>query len=288
MPTPFFKQLLPSPVHRPQLLWDVFMHGTIIFLMCISPVLQDYHTLSMGAGQKICVITAILSLMVSGIGLYIIPRLLPSLFDDEKWSLGKETVLGILLLLAGCAVNLTYGAADPASVMPIDFDTIVPPLTAAIAMLALVLWNTTRFFLLRQKFNREAASINALMHYKKRNNSTPEATVVFTTSGKQASLTLHVVNLLYIERRHTTVVVHYKEKGKNVKSNITEALRQAREKLGRHTAFYRCHRNWIVNLDLVSKVTGDAQGLRLCLIDTEQTIPVSINLIEEISVRLSK
>jgi DNA-binding LytR/AlgR family response regulator len=50
--------------------------------------------------------------------------------------------------------------------------------------------------------------------------------------------------------------------------------------------FVRCHRTYIVNTDKIYSVTGNAQGYRLSLHDTQEEIPVSrtyLHVIKDLS-----
>ena len=50
--------------------------------------------------------------------------------------------------------------------------------------------------------------------------------------------------------------------------------------------FFRCHRTYLVNLDRVGHVSGNAQGYKLHLEGIDNLVPVSRSLNEEINLRL--
>ena len=50
--------------------------------------------------------------------------------------------------------------------------------------------------------------------------------------------------------------------------------------------FFRCHRAYIINLDKVEQVEGNAQGYKLKVRGTEERVPVSRSLNKEFSDRL--
>jgi DNA-binding LytR/AlgR family response regulator len=58
------------------------------------------------------------------------------------------------------------------------------------------------------------------------------------------------------------------------------------EQLAAHPAFFRCHRMYLVNLQRVISVSGNAQGLKLQLDGLEEAIPVSRNLTETVREKL--
>ena len=52
--------------------------------------------------------------------------------------------------------------------------------------------------------------------------------------------------------------------------------------------FLRCHRMYIANLNLVTGVSGNAQGLKLHFGELAEAIPVSRNLTETVKERLQQ
>jgi DNA-binding LytR/AlgR family response regulator len=63
-------------------------------------------------------------------------------------------------------------------------------------------------------------------------------------------------------------------------------MKKAEEALEAWPGFFRCHRAYIVNLDKVQHVEGNAQGYRLRFPDVEEPVPVSRNLNSEFSDKL--
>ena len=63
-------------------------------------------------------------------------------------------------------------------------------------------------------------------------------------------------------------------------------MKKATETVYPYAVFFRCHRAYIVNLDKIEQVEGNAQGYKLKLQGTEDLIPVSRNLNSEFSDRL--
>lgn len=59
---------------------------------------------------------------------------------------------------------------------------------------------------------------------------------------------------------------------------LRSTLRRMEDALASWPQFFRCHRTYLVNLDKVAHVSGNAQGYRLHLEGLDDTIPVSRNL----------
>jgi DNA-binding LytR/AlgR family response regulator len=65
-------------------------------------------------------------------------------------------------------------------------------------------------------------------------------------------------------------------------------LKKMEGQLQAYPFFYRCHRAYIVNMNKVVHISGNAQGFKLHLAGLDDTIPVSRSLNEEIGEKLSK
>lgn len=60
------------------------------------------------------------------------------------------------------------------------------------------------------------------------------------------------------------------------------------ENLAEFPEFYRCHRTYIVNLQKVKHISGNAQGYKLHLENIDTLIPVSRSLNEGIAAKFAK
>jgi DNA-binding LytR/AlgR family response regulator len=134
----------------------------------------------------------------------------------------------------------------------------------------------------------ETEKISNNLNYKKRLQGFSDATVEIISENKKENLVLKVCDIIYITSADNYVEVYFLDDGIVKSKLIRTSLKAVRENLKLYTAFYRCHRAWIVNLDQVKRVTGNAQGYRLILNFGDVEIPVSRNLNEEITNRLSK
>jgi hypothetical protein len=90
-----------------------------------------------------------------------------------------------------------------------------------------------------------------------------------------ATWTVKPSDILYIESQQNYVIITYTSDGevkremlRNTLTNIAEALSG--------TSIIRCHRSYLVNQNRIDKISGNAQGLKLFLTDSSDTVvPVS-------------
>ena len=68
---------------------------------------------------------------------------------------------------------------------------------------------------------------------------------------------------------------YYKEEGKEKHKLLRSTIKQMEETMQPFEYFVRCHRAYIVNINHIIHISGNAQGYRLNLTETTEEIPVS-------------
>ncbi|HVU59179.1 MAG TPA: LytTR family DNA-binding domain-containing protein [Puia sp.] len=93
--------------------------------------------------------------------------------------------------------------------------------------------------------------------------------------GPDSSLSaLHSAQFLYAEAADNYVKIFYTDDQQLIRST----LRQLEEIFQGNERIFRCHRTYLVNLDKVVHISGNAQGYKLHLEGVSQIIPVSRSL----------
>ncbi|MBN2008726.1 LytTR family transcriptional regulator [candidate division KSB1 bacterium] len=101
--------------------------------------------------------------------------------------------------------------------------------------------------------------------------------VVLTSDNDKEKVELKVTNIFFIKSEGNYVEV-YVRKGDTVKTILLRStLTRVEEIVHDFSHLFRCHRAYIVNSKKVRHVSGNSQGYRLQLVDTNHEIPVSRN-----------
>tara|TARA_R110000737_G_scaffold158414_1_gene186666 strand:- start:2027 stop:2857 length:831 start_codon:yes stop_codon:yes gene_type:complete len=77
-----------------------------------------------------------------------------------------------------------------------------------------------------------------------------------------------------IESIQNYVNIYYKN-GESIEKKVERATLKSCEDLIENTDLLRCHRSFIINTSKIENVSGNAQGLKLKLVDFEIAVPVS-------------
>jgi len=103
------------------------------------------------------------------------------------------------------------------------------------------------------------------------------------TTIKLGATTYAVADILFIEAMQNYVLIHSKNSNKQTLRNT---LIKLENELTPHNII-RCHRSYLVNINAIKSVSGNAQGLKLQLKNVEQIVPVSRKYIPKIKAVLA-
>lgn len=222
-------------------------------------------------------VTLLITLLINGFCL-----ILPKVFDEEKWVIWKEILFNLFFIgLIGLG-NLVL--ANILWEVPMNGRTfwVWQGFTFAIGVFPTVFG----VLLTQAKLSKKYAAEAALMQPAASTNS-KTSSITIMGENQNETLTLDPSQIAYLVAQDNYVQVFFFE-DKNLRNRLLRAtLRKIEDALAERPQFFRCHRTYVVNFDKVEKVSGNAQGYRLHLIDVGESIPVSRNLNDAMRNRLS-
>jgi LytTr DNA-binding domain len=205
---------------------------------------------------------------------FVIFKTFPKYHSEANWNVGKE-ILSIMMLILMIAVgNVIF------SNIVFDLKNGVGSfLGMLLAVIVIGIFPATfgvmlNYIVQLKKYNQPIV----VQHAQTSENqeiSTPKVLKLVAENEKD-SIELNTENLYYIESSDNYSTVFYE---KNADGKLhKELLRSSLTRLESQISFeniVRCHRSFIVNLDKVEKVTGNAQGHKLHLKSPELLVPVA-------------
>jgi DNA-binding LytR/AlgR family response regulator len=105
-----------------------------------------------------------------------------------------------------------------------------------------------------------------------------EPMVTLAGENQNEKLQLPPSQIAYISAADNYVRVFFIENGQLKNQMLRTTMKKMEDAVAAHSFLFRCHRTFLVNMELVQKVSGNAQGYRLHLKGIEESIPVSRNL----------
>ncbi len=231
-------------------------------------------------------ITAVLMLLLN----VLLPMLISGFFTESRWTTGREiayTTLNIVLIgVANYLYTLAMTSFTGGTVQLLWFIGITF-LIGLFPTLTLVLLKERRD---RSLYNAasEALSSQLKTGSHSRNEGSEGQLTLQSSNRREDDLRLQKSSVRFLRAADNYVEVYFIE-GRDLRRVMIRAtLKELAEGLSAHRSFFRCHKSYIVNLDAVQRISGNAQGYKLHLADCSEVIPVSRALNDSIHKRLTE
>jgi len=205
--------------------------------------------------------------------LYVFPLLLPNLFSDKNWKLGYQIILNMLILIVIATFNSIY--SNYMNSIPFGWGSywLILSRTCVLGFLPIAF---ITFFDYYQKVKSNLKLANNILKNKKEFlEDSKEAAHQLSTDLKNETFSFseHDFNYAIADGNYTDVCSLDENTLKKVTYRVT--LSSFETQLKEASSIVRCHRSYMVNLKKVKNISGNAQGLRLELINQSEIIPVS-------------
>lgn len=213
----------------------------------------------------------IIAALAFGFVMLILPRLFPKDFIEEKWVVWKQILLfgfGFILSFLGSYFYMNWFFDQSFHLHNfISFFSVVSIIGLFPTMIITLLDNNRRHRKNRQTAENLTEKITHLEQKKE--------TIQLTDENGNPAFEVTADNLVFIQAASNYVEVHYLENDNLKKVLIRNSLSKIEKQLP-FDYFKKCHRSYLANLNLIEKITGNAQGYRLHFpFSKEITVPVS-------------
>lgn len=234
------------------------------------------------------------------------PRFFPTFYAEEGWTVGKEithTMANIVLIAAG---NLAYTHAKGFIALSAGNYLVFLGITLVVGSFPVVVGVLLRQNAYQRKYLAQSQRYNSQLD--RQQQPVPAAGLeveeVPASAKIDKSISLQeeaggkvfrclASELLALEAADNYIKLHlHQTDNQEAPFRKTELLRlslnAAEKALAHHKAYFRCHRSWLVKLDALEKVEGNARGYRLHLQGMKEPVPVSRSRIEAFQERMEK
>lgn len=279
--------------------WQATVVPALIIYLMIA-ILQPFGIAEIQNPSKQLVLLGygIVTAFVMAFTHVLLPLLFPKYYQEKAWTVGKNLLRFVLSLLLITLSNWIYSYI----VLGVSLDRysfyrmlVYVFILATIPKVIFVLWN--RNMLLSNNLS-EANKLNHLLTQSQQKERTHEANAtpsemvpdqnrIMLTGGIRETLELNASDFLFAEAEGNYVNVHYVSEGREKVQMMRTTMNQMEESIISDGHIIRCHRAFFVNIDKVVSVEGNAQGLRLQLVITNNEIPVSRTFVNRIKSMLS-
>ncbi|MFT4545643.1 MAG: hypothetical protein ACI9UR_000802 [Bacteroidia bacterium] len=203
--------------------------------------------------------------------------------QGPQWTLGKWMVLSIVLVVWIALGNYLFinWLSGWNALGYFNFIRIIG-YTSLIGIFPVALSGLLVQMRAENENEKDAQSLDDKLHVP----HSSEAKQIKITDSAGKELLLNSEDIRYAEAMQNYVTVWFVEKG-NLQKEVLRATVSSLEEQLADCPVIRCHRSYLVNVDAVEKVSGNAQGLRLKLSGiTQDEVPVSRSYISKIRASL--
>lgn len=267
---PYFIENDPSFRLKQALLFGLFVFG---FLYIFQPfqIVEMKGELwfnSLAFGLVTCFSMLFMNILV--------PKVYPKFFNDEGWTVGKEIFFSLLnigfigLLNYLLFITLSGFTFRPTAILWFQ------GVTLGIGLFPMTLYVIFKEQRIRKRYAAEAEDLsNLLEHDVQLEEATSSSDLIELPSQNQSeSFSVAPDRLLFIKASDNYVEVHYIDQ-KPKKVLLRNTLKVMEDALVAYSNLLRCHKSYLVNLQHVSHISGNAQGYKLHIEQTDYQVPVS-------------
>jgi len=246
----------------------------VLFVFSLGFVLL-YHPLDTQKSfyfnfEMTMVFYAIVASFFAWLAIVLLKRI-PFFSNIEDWSLLKEVISAYLVLqvMGGTIFLFAFIIESPTEEIRWNFFTFLDSCKYSflIGIFPFAFFTAINYKFLLLNF---VASVNEFQEEKKQ-----ELIINISSSLKKESLSFYANELLFVTSDGNYVFFYLFRNRKVIKVPIRNSISNIEDQLKRIPYYFRCHRAFIVNLNMVQYKKGNAWGYHLSISNCEDKIPVS-------------
>ncbi len=231
----------------------------------------------------------LVTFVVLCIDLFLVPFIFSSAFKEEKWTVSREVIFLIFIVVTIAAGNYLYSVLlSIVFWVGIKGFFIFTGFTLIIAIIPVIgLIVISHNTLLRRNL-KASTQLSQMIMDKKGLALTSDNKLVITSENKNQKIEIPASNLICIESEGNYVNTWFLEEGKIVRLLIRNTIKNIESQILEAGNLFKCHRAYIINLSYIEKVTGNSQGYRLLIKYLDKVVPVARNYSKSFREAISK
>lgn len=212
----------------------------------------------------------------------LLPLIFPHIYPENKWTVGSQILFYLLILLLIATLNGLYiNYLNDLRFNWANYGFIILR-TLLIGIIPISLYVLLSFYWKHSNMSKRALSLRGILP----KSSDPEEVppYLIKTHIKGETFPLNEDTFLYAKASGNYIEVYVSQQKPSVyRMNLSDLGTQ----LHSSKQLLRCHRSYLVNVKQVRNITGNAQGLKLWLGETEDFVPVSRTYIDQVKASMA-
>lgn len=273
-PFPFYEN------YKQKLLEPILISGFILFFLIVFNPANNSDFLFIQF-WKIFVYCAI-TFFVIAIFNFIIPIIFKKLFDIENWNIQK-TIFFILSkfifvgLLNGIFAYNFDNSNSSQQIIPFLIDVFLRTVSIGIIPTIIFVFYLEKS-LYKKHHNIALKTIENIKNNKQFASQSPHIkTIAFPPTIKD-KIIININDLFCIKAEGNYCIIYFNKNNKLEKTMQRCTLKEIEQENSKNSNLLRCHKSFIINLEKVSDLSGNARGYFFCIDKLNFKIPGSRNL----------
>lgn len=270
--------------------WTVVLLYVVITGLILAVFQPFEYRLNSVEQMKALLCFMAIAFFCSSFVLVLLPKLFRNFYHPDNWSVKREIFNSTLLLLSSGICVFIYDYFILSGHFPQEYWNREFFVIFAIDMFAAITIGSIPlviclFMLKNKELKRnlnEAILLSKMLSEKvKQEDGFAEISSLVELRGEtRDSIIVKPQDVFYLEASGNYVDVCYLDQGTVRHKLLRSTIKQMGETLKVHNGFLRCHRAYIVNINKVETIKGNAQGYRLGIKEVVE-IPVSRTYLED-------
>ena len=199
---------------------------------------------------------------------FVLPKIVPQFFKEQDWTVGREIIKIMAMMLMIAAGNLIYSNLFTGGGFSLENFVLMFLIVALLGFFPITFGVMANYIYQLKKYS------TPVVVHKNMDIDIKLNPIKLIAENEKDFLELMPLSLLYIESSDNYSTVFYHKENRLEKELIRSSLSRLESQITDKN-IVRCHRSFIVNLSQVDKVTGNAQGYKFHLNTPNLIVPVA-------------
>jgi hypothetical protein len=208
------------------------------------------------------------------------PAVFPGVFDETKWTVAKGVAIQFWHIISIGAVNLLYAAFVGGKEIRLLAVPSYLLQALAVGFFPITIGIISIQSILLKRRGESARRLNDNILALEDRTAEPVCDpqiVAFSSEGGKEKVEIRLQDLLFIKSVDNYVEIYRTDNGQIKRIFLRSTLKRIEQDLKDRSFLFKCHRAFMVNVNNISKVTGNSQGYQLIFKGIDLVIPVSRN-----------
>jgi len=277
----------PFPYHlRPWLKVFVASFFVAILMLLFRP---QYMVKDIKYPSLIMAGYGVVSFVAGSLVYFVLPLFFRTFFDPERWTMGKQLIHQMMILVTVSVANFIYTLAFTNFAWDGLYGfMIVFAMTLGVAGLLFLGFNMLSINLDLKSGLQNAQELNEVLKKnaqrvsQNQNQSASTSQVIeFPTEGRDDDIKAEVKDLLFLEAEGNYVNIYIAQNDEVVVKKIRSTFGKVQTIALQYEELMKCHRSFMVNVNYITNLVENAKSYRLQLSKSGLQVPVSRGYIKE-------